>query len=96
MRGEVHPTDRAWLESVRGRALEGAGRLLDAEFPYAWAADLGSGRSELHLAMLHARLGRDGWREELARAVAHNEYKYYPRYASKLEVDAAKDQLSGR
>ena len=87
--------DRPWVRYVRGRALEACGRLTEAEHEYEWADELGWGRAALRLAMIHARHQTDGWREELARAVAVNDKsRFYPRHASAAEVDEAKQILN--
>ena len=90
----LSPSDRAWVHSVRGEALEELGHRELAADQYARAAREGGGRSQLLLAMLRAKDRRTGWRAGLAAAVYANEGKHYPRWASLSEVRRAKKMLA--
>jgi len=93
-RGFLHPIDEAWVRLIRGSSCEKRELVDEAANEYARAAACGSGRAQLRLAMLGRMFRHDNWRRNLVEAIAANEGRCWPRYASIAEVELAKQMLS--
>lgn len=87
-----HSTDVAWMNFIRARCFEHMGLFTDASYYYRKASRLGFGweRAKLRCALMLARRGEQGWRKLLELAIDANEGRFYPRYASVIEVAMAK------
>jgi len=82
--------DEAWRHFTRARALEHMGLFTDAGWYYRKAVFHGWDRASLRNALMLARRGEQAWRDLMETAIYRNEGHFYPRYASVLEIEAAR------
>lgn len=94
LRCPMHASDYAWVLHSKARAYATLSESLDATCHYQWAADLGWGRASLALAVRRAKEDLCRWRDDIADAIALNEGKYYPRFASHAELREARELLA--
>jgi len=87
--GALHPSDESWSRIIRGRSFEALGLLTDAFVEYQGAVELGSIRAKLLSALVMIRKSQTGWVDALKVAVAENENRLYPKYASASELRCA-------
>jgi hypothetical protein len=90
----IYEPDRAWIMHSKARAYAALDMGYDAQRCYQRAAEMGWGRASLALAVQCAKFEQDGWRYQLLRAIALNQGKYYPRFASHTELREARELLT--